>query len=156
MKIYQFFTYLALFGTAVLAGPHFQSEPTRKIDDSGALVVTFDEAGLGNTVPSIDYTLSADVSALFGCFNKGGNHPQASNKETVSTTITTLDTFPVKNGRVRDSISSGPPSSGTFSCPRGQTLRLAEVSYTEIVLTDTTNDITAPVPDVSRVFIPGV
>jgi hypothetical protein len=156
MKIYQFFTYLALFSTAVSAGPHFQTAPTSSVDNNGALVVTIDEAGLGNTVPSIDYTLSASVSALFGCFNKGGNHPQAANKETVDTTFTIPHTFPVKNGRVRDSINSGPPSAGGFSCPSGQTLLLAKVSYTNIVLTDTTNGITANVPDASRTFIEGV
>jgi hypothetical protein len=44
-----------------------------------------------------------------------------------------------KNGRVVASLRAGPISAGDFSCPGGQRLVLAAVSYSNIVLTDTTN-----------------
>jgi hypothetical protein len=53
---------------AVAAGAHFLSA-SDSVNSSGALVVVFDEAGLGNG--NIDYTLTADATALYACFNGG-------------------------------------------------------------------------------------
>jgi hypothetical protein len=50
------------------------------------------------------------------------------------------------------SLSAGPISAGGFSCPGGQRLVLASVSYTNIVLTDTTNNVSTTAPDASRTF----
>ena len=38
----------------------------------------------------------------------------------------------------------------------GQTRVLAEVTYTSIVLTDTTNNVVEPVPDAHRCFFPDI
>jgi hypothetical protein len=40
----------------------------------------------------------------------------------------------------------------SFTCPPGQTRVLAAVTYTNIVLTDTTNGVSTDVPDASRTF----
>ena len=52
----------------------------------------------------------------------------------------------------KGSLSAGPPSAGSFSCPSGQKLVLADVAYTGITLTDTTNNVTASLADITRVF----
>ena len=54
-----------------------------------------------------------------------------------------------KNGQVTASLTADPPSAGVFSCPPGQSLELSSVSYTNITLTDTTNNETITVDDVS-------
>ena len=120
------------------------------VSNSGALVVSFDERGLGNG--NIDYLLSADSSAVYACINGGGKHPQAANKETVNGDVSAAGSFESKNGRVQASLTAGPISAGDFSCPGGQRLVLASVSYWNIVLTDTTNGTSVSVPDASRVF----
>jgi len=120
------------------------------VDNDGALVVSFDERGLGTE--DIDYTLTADASAVFACINGGGKHPQAANKETVNFEVSTSASFEPKNGRVIASLTSDEPSAGDFSCPSGQRLVLASVSYTNIVLTDTTNNSSIDVADASRIF----
>ena len=139
---------LAFAGTA-LAAPHFQSASS-SVNNSGALVVNFDERGLGNG--NIDYVLTADASAVYACINGGGNHPQAANKETVQGQVTAGGSFEPKNGRIVASLATGPLSAGDFSCPGGQRLVLASVSYTNIVLTDTSNNVSTSVADVSRTF----
>jgi hypothetical protein len=53
------------------------------LENDGDLSCTFRIAGLGDN-ESITVTCSADATAAYACFNKGGNHPQASNKESVS------------------------------------------------------------------------
>lgn len=141
------------FGTAAASatsGAHFFTT-NASINDNGALVVSWDEAGVGQA--TVDYTISADGTATYACINGGSNHPKAANKATVNGPVSAGGTFPrTKNGRVVGSLSAGPPSAGSFSCPSGQTLVLASVSYTNIVLTDTTNNVTVSLADVSRTF----
>ena len=137
--------------SAATSGAHFMSA-SGSVNDAGALVVNWDEAGLGNQ--NIDYTLTADASATYACINGGDNHPKAANKETVQGQVSTGGSFQARNGRVQASLTTGPLSAGAFSCPSGQTLVLACVSYTNIVLTDTTNNVTAAIADVSRTFVP--
>ena len=60
--------------------------------------------------------------------------------------------LPTKNGRVVASLSTAPPSAGAFSCPGGQQLVLASVAYTNIVLTDTTNNVSITVQNIARTF----
>jgi len=134
---------------ASTSGAHFMSA-SASINGSGALVVSWDEAGLGNE--NIDYTLTADATATYACINNGGNHPKASNKETFQDQVSTGGSFQSKNGRVQASLVAGPLSSGGFSCPSGQTLVLARVTYSNIVLTDTTNNVSADLADVCRSF----
>ena len=66
--------------------------------------------------------------------------------------VSAAGSFEPKNGRVQASLSPGAISAGDFSCPNGQRLVLASVSYTNIVLTDTTNGTSIGVADTSRVF----
>ena len=146
---------VAFFVAVVMASPasavaaKFHSVDS-SVSGAGALVVSFDERGLGNG--NIDYTLSADASAVYACINGGGKHPQAANKETVNGDVSAAGSFESRNGRVQASLSAGPISAGDFTCPGGQRLVLASVSYWNITLTDTTNGTSVSVPDTSRVF----
>jgi len=141
---------------AFAASPHFISEGTASINSSGLYVVTnFKEAGLGTTTTTEKITLSATATATYACINGGSNHPKASNKETVTGAVSFTGSFPVRNGNTVGTISVGPPGAGTFSCPSGQKLELAFVSYTGVLLTGLAGD-TSPEPDLSACLIPGV
>jgi hypothetical protein len=107
-------------------------------------VCTFKEAGLGNTLTTAKISCSADATAVYQCFNNGGNHPKAGNKETVGGPVSNSGTFPVRNGQTTGSLTVNPPGPGTFTCPSGQTLYLQSVSYTNIVLSG--EGATADVP----------
>jgi hypothetical protein len=137
------------FAAPALAAPHFQSASS-SVNSSGALIVNFDERGLGNT--NIDYTLTADATALYACINGGGKHPQAANKESFEDQVSGGGSFEAKNGRVVASLTAGPLLAPTFTCPSGQRRVLAAVTYTNIVLTDTTNGVSTTAPDASRTF----
>lgn len=150
------FTTLALFGLGAVSaqatsGAHFFKDTAASIDNNGALVVTIDEAGVGQAL--VNYTLTASASATWACINGGGNHPKAANKETVTGQVSATASLSPINGRVHGTIGpTGPLGPGSFSCPSGQTLVLAAVSYTNIVLTDTTNGVTDSLGSVSRTF----
>ncbi|KFY98851.1 hypothetical protein V498_01179 [Pseudogymnoascus sp. VKM F-4517 (FW-2822)] len=148
----------AILGTSVIAAsPHFFKDPTASIivtgDNQGALHVCFKEAGLGNT--DIDYLLTADGTAVFGCFNRGNKHPPATNKETSSFKVAQGGSFETKNGAVNVCFDGDAPDPGEFTCPPGQERRLMSVTYKDIKLEDDTNGIevsTSP-SSVSETFI---
>jgi hypothetical protein len=121
----------AVAASAALAdNPHF-------IKADGALSGTnlrgtFKIAGLGNN-QSIEVLLTADAEAQYACFNRGGKHPQATNKETVAGPVSASGEFTSgKNGQVNGSLTVGPPSQGSFSCPPGQRLAVPYVKYTNV------------------------
>jgi hypothetical protein len=144
---------LGAYAASATEGAHFMSVSS-SVNDGGALVVNWDEAGLGNA--NIDYTLTADATALYACINNGGHNPKASNKRSFNGSVSGGGSFQARNGRVQASLTAGPLSEPAFTCPSGQTRVLAQVTYTNIVLTDTTNDVSTAVPDASRCFFPNI
>lgn len=134
-----------LFATAVFAdAPHFINAGV-SLGPGASITVSFKEAGLG-TNQLITYVASADSTATYACINGGHNHPQAGNKETVSGPVSATGTFSSgKNGNVVASLVVGPLGPGDFTCPNGQTLTLAQVTYDHIAITDTTNGVSLPI-----------
>jgi len=117
---------------------HFVRSGTAGVGDDGDLVCSgWKIAGLGSTPVEDTVTCSANGTAIYACINHGGNHPSASNKETVSGPVSGSGTFlSGKNGTISGSVSAEAPGPGTFSCPPGQDFVLASVSYTGITLSD--------------------
>jgi hypothetical protein len=138
------FVAFALIAQQALAvSPHFISA-SATLNANGTLTVNFKEAGLG-TNQNITYTLTADATATYVCVNRGGANPSAQNKTTVAGPVSATDTFNSgKNGQVTASLTVSPPPSD-ISCPPGQSLELASVTYTNVVLTDTTNNVVQPI-----------
>lgn len=137
-------------GAASADTGHFHSASS-SVASNGALVVTFDERGLGNG--DVTYTVTADATALYACINGGGRNPRAANKQQFEGSVSGGGSFEARNGRVQGEIRSGPLTAPQFTCPSGQRRVLASVSYTNIVLTDTTNDVSIGVPDAQRTFV---
>lgn len=130
---------------ALAVSPHFVAASAQL---SGAnLVVSFHESGLG-TNQLVTLTASADATATYVCVNKGGANPSASNKTTVSGPVSATGTFSSgKNGNISQSLTlTPPPPPSTFSCPKGQSQATAEVTYTNVSITDTTNNVTESIP----------
>jgi hypothetical protein len=104
------------------------------------VVVSWKEAGLAGN-QNIAYVASAYVTATYVCLTNGGACISGSNYLTVSGLVTATGTFVSgKNGSITASLILEPPVPGDFSC-NGE-LRLSEVSYSNIQITDQTNNIT--------------
>jgi hypothetical protein len=85
--------------------------------------------------------------SLYVCVNRGGASPSAQNKTTISGPVSATGTFSSgKNGQVTASLTLNPPGPGSFSFPSGQSLQIAQVTYTNVSVTDMTNGITEPMP----------
>jgi len=127
---------MLLFATPAHAdSPHFLTSSFAINSSTGDLQCSFKEAGLGTTATSADITCTAATSeAVYQCFNNGGNHPKAGNKETVGGLVTNTQSFPIRNGQTTGTVIVGPFSPGSFSCPSGQSLFLQSVCYDDITL----------------------
>jgi hypothetical protein len=124
---------------------HFVGKVTASLDnDTGDVQVCWKEAGLGNNV-LVDYTASATTaSATYVCVNNGGQCPNAANKITSTGPVSATGTFSSgQNGQINACLTINPPGAGSFTCPSGQTMTLASVSYTNIQVTDESNDVSA-------------
>ena len=127
-------------GAASAQNPHFIKTDASFTGTSPNLAVSFKESGLGDNL-LVNISVSAQASAVYACINGGGNHPQAANKATVSGAVQASGTFSVKNGTTSGTLTLTPPGPGSFSCPNGQKLVLASVTYSDVLLTDTTNGV---------------
>jgi hypothetical protein len=137
---------MAMMATAAFAQNEHFIRASGSLNNDGSLTVSFKEAGLG-TNQNIDYALTADATATYVCVNRGGANPSAQNKTTVAGPVIATGTFNSgKNGQVTASLTVSPPPSD-ISCPPGQSLELASVTYTNVVLTDTTNDVSIELGD---------
>ena len=132
----------ALLAFAMIASPPlvFADSPHFLIASSSlsgsSLVCTFKEAGLGTAATNIRETCSAQATAVYECVNNGGNHPQAVNKETVSGPVSGSNFFPIRGGQTTGMITVAAPGPGNFACPGGQSLVLASVTYTNVMICD--------------------
>jgi hypothetical protein len=81
----------------------------------------------------------------------------AQNKTTLAGPVSATGTFNSgKDGNVTASLTLSPPPSD-ITCPNGQTLQLASVSYSNVILTDLTNGETISVGDfASGCLLPNV
>jgi hypothetical protein len=133
-------TFLALVGVVIATliaapaawagSPHFVKSATEISVSGNTLTVSGKEAGLGD-----EEQIHVVLTATALCINGGGNHPKAVNKASFSSE----GDFPVQNGKADFTLSL----TATFQpdCSPPMT-----VSWTDISLTDTTNNITLDIP----------
>jgi hypothetical protein len=137
----------ALGERIVPANAHFVSASS-SISDAGVLSATFKEAGLGNN-QNIDYTLTANVDAVFGFVNNGGNVVQGVPWHAESTTLASTTLSSDKNGNIVGTLT-GTPLTPNLAQPNGNNWRqVIDVSYTNVAVNDTTNGVSAPLADQS-------
>lgn len=112
----------------------------------GSLLVTFTEIGLGSN-EGTSYLVTANATAIYSCQNNGSNNPNAANKTTISGPVSNTGTATSdKNGKVTGSVPVAPLGPGSFTCPPGQTLVLTTITYSNVVLLDTTNGVSYSLP----------
>ncbi len=141
------FAGIVLTATSALAdSPHFLFA-NNSITSAGSLSTSFKEVGLGTGTTSVTITLSADATALYQCFNNGGKHPKAGNKETVQSHLQQSGNFPVNHGQTTATLTVGPPGPGGFSCPPGQGLFLQSVTYSNTFVSDAFGNTFHATPD---------
>ncbi len=140
-------SFMATTTWAQSSGAHFQKgSVSAAIQSDGDLLVSWVEAGLGFT--NVNYTATGDVTATYFCRTSSGNIPNASNKHTVNGTASQNISIQPKNGKVTGNVALEEPAapvSDPPTCGNGQTLDLQSITWSNVVLTDTTNSLVANV-----------
>ncbi|MGH9853289.1 MAG: hypothetical protein ACREBD_25905, partial [Blastocatellia bacterium] len=104
------------------------------------VVVSWKEAGLAGN-QNISYAASAWAKAIYVCVRYDGTCAGGCDFWNVEAPVTAVGTFASgKNGSITASLILEPPV--TEECLCNGTLTLSEVSYSNIQITDTTNNIT--------------
>jgi len=110
---------------ALADSPHYVQGPTATVDGN-SLVVSWKAAGLGNTVTSVDFSLTGTVTTTSQCFTKSGNPVNGVPKsETIDVNAT--GTFPVRNGQTTGSLTIAPIS--TLQCTGNQHVVILSASF---------------------------
>jgi hypothetical protein len=110
---------------ALAASAHYVRGPNVSVSGT-AITISGKAAGLGQGSTTADWTVTGSVEVFSRCYNRGGNKPQADNKqETID--IDQDGSSPVNNGQVTFSISI--PFESTLDCPGNQVVRIEDVSY---------------------------
>jgi hypothetical protein len=135
------------------ANPHFvRADGT--VNNDGEYVASFKEAGLGQN-QDIAYLLSAGAGTQFTyqCYTKSNNQPQGEPNSSFPSNLSTGGIFNSgKNGQITASLTLVPEPDG--GCQgNGLKLCLDYVSYQNMVLTDTTNNVATALPSLSRNFV---
>jgi hypothetical protein len=123
------FAVVGLTGPAWAANPHVVKGPSVALAGN-TLTITAGIAGLGN-VETATFNLSGTVDVSSRCYNRGGNKPQADNKQE-TLTVDSTGTFDVRNGRTNVSFTVSPVS--TLQCPGNQVVVIESFSY-DLLLT---------------------
>ena len=122
---------------AIAANPHFvRASATR---EGNSLVVSFKEAGLGNN-QTVTIQASASFTRTDSCVNKGGNVPSDPKKTVTQGTTSKSGSFTSdKNGSITGSLTL--TTSTTLQCPPGQRATLLSLSFSNVKVTDLTNNV---------------
>jgi hypothetical protein len=125
-SIFAAFAILAVWSSpAMAASPHYVRGPTATVEGN-SLVVSWKAAGLGNTVESVDFTLTGTVTTSSQCFTRSGNPVQGVPKsETVDVNAT--GTFDVRNGQTTGSFTVEPLS--TLTCTGNQQVVILSAAF---------------------------
>jgi hypothetical protein len=122
---------LAFAPAALAQNPHFVTGPTTSVTAVGNtlnLNLAFKAAGLGSTLETAVWSVDGSGTLFSRCFNRGGNRPQADNKqETVP--IDADFTTDVRNGQTTFSGTVDTVTS-TLECPGNQVVRIVSFSGT--------------------------
>ncbi len=118
-------------GPALAVSAHFNFANVTSVT-SNSITVSFKEAGLGNSLNSVNISVSGSAE----CINPGSHHPKAANKTAESAS----GTFNVSNGQATGSLTMvatniSPPCSPPMV-----------IAWTDLVITDTTFNDSVSIP----------
>jgi hypothetical protein len=118
-------------GPAAAVSAHFNFANVTTVT-SNSITVSFKEAGLGNSLNSVNISLSGTAE----CINPGSHHPKATNKSSESAS----GTFNVSNGQATGMLTMFATNISPNCSPP------MVIAWTDLVLTDTTFNDSVSIP----------
>jgi hypothetical protein len=118
-------------GPAAAVSAHFNFANVTTVT-SNSITVSFKESGLGNSLNSVNISLSGTAE----CINPGSHHPKAGNKSSESAS----GTFNVSNGQATGMLTMVATNISPNCSPP------MVIAWTDLVLTDTTFSDSVSIP----------
>jgi len=131
-------------------GLHFVAGPDATITGTGALNITGEVAGAGQTATG---TLSYDLTVTTGCINPGSKDQEPSGLQSTTTSVDeSFDLRPTRQGRATINETTNDPTTSGRECPRPMRATIVDVTYTNVVLTisSTSGTVTASWAEISN------
>jgi hypothetical protein len=117
--------------SALAVSPHFNFANVTNVG-TNSITVMFKESGLGNSLNSVNISVSGTAE----CINPGSNHPKAANKSSESAS----GTFNVSNGQATGSLTMTATNISPNCSPP------MVIAWTDLVVTDTTFNDSTTIP----------
>ena len=143
---------VALAATAAAKQTPVLTKISAGLDDSGHLTVSFRGAGLAPNTDT-DYALVSGATSFvtYACIGPSGG----SGGRFIPNAATATGAFNSgQDGKVKGASLTLDPPPPNISCTEGQELFLAHVVYQDVVLTDTTNNVSVNVGNFSTCLVP--
>ncbi len=118
-------------GPALAVNAHFLYANVTNVG-TNSITVSFKEAGLGNSLDSVNISVSGTAE----CINPGAHHPKAANKSSESAS----GTFNVSNGQATGSLTMVASNISPNCSPP------MVIAWTDLVVTDTTFNDSTTIP----------
>ena len=122
------FVSVLIVATASLtaSSPHYVVDPSISVADT-SLVLNAKAAGLGD-VPDVNFTVTGTLDIFSRCYNRGGNKPQADNKqETVE--VNASFSVDVRNGQTTITNQLVATAVSSLNCPGNQIVVIEDLSF---------------------------
>ena len=127
-------------GSLLAANPHYVIDPAITLQNT-SLFLDAKAAGLGD-VPDVDFTVTGTLEVFSRCFNRGGNRPQADNKqETID--VDAAFTVDVRNGQTTITRQVVAVAVSTLDCPGNQVVRIEDLSFNLLLAAEGFPQLTA-------------
>jgi hypothetical protein len=125
----------ALATVALALGVQQFTSSSARVLNNGNLAVRFAQTGLDGVQ---SYRISANVNAVYGCLNKGGQ-VQRGKTATVNEMVALVQNISSQGGNLSRDVQLKVPNA-QLECPKGQSKVLTSVSWTNVsVVNNTTN-----------------
>ena len=131
LLVVPFVAVITFTASALAVSPHFIFANVTNVG-SNSITVSFKEAGLGNSLNSVNISVSGTAE----CINPGSNHPKAANKSSESAS----GTFNVSNGQATGSLTMTASNISPNCSPP------MVIAWTDLVVTDTTFNDSTTIP----------
>jgi len=131
-----------LIATGVLLAnsPHYVVDPAITVDGT-TLLLDAKAAGLGD-VPDVNFSLTGTLDVFSRCYNRGGNKPQADNKqETIA--VDSSFTVAVNNGQTTIDHQLVATAVSSLDCPGNQIVKIESLSFDLVLAADGFPQLTA-------------
>ena len=127
-------------GSLLASNPHYVIDPSISLENT-SLFLSAKAAGLGD-VPDVDFTVTGTLEVFSRCFNRGGNRPQADNKqETID--VDAAFSVDVNNGQTTITRQLVATAQSTLDCPGNQVVRIEDLSFNLLLAAEGFPQLTA-------------